>query len=72
MMDYKSMTTPMTMNLKKLSCVAADSDLVDPIDTERGGKSVLSCFSLLFNLSKQTCWQHLFIQNKRVSPQHII
>ena len=30
MMDWKSMTTPMTMNLKKLSGVAADSDLVDP------------------------------------------
>ena len=30
MMDYKSMTTPMTMNLKKLSGVAAESDLVDP------------------------------------------
>ena len=30
MMDCKSMTTPMTMNLKKLSGVAADSDLVDP------------------------------------------
>lgn len=30
MMDCKSMSTPMTMNLKKLSGVAADSDLVDP------------------------------------------
>ena len=30
MMDCKSMTTPMTMNLKKLSGLAADSDLVDP------------------------------------------
>ena len=30
MMDCKSMTTLMTMNLKKLSSVAADSDLVDP------------------------------------------
>ena len=30
MMDCKSMTTPMTMNLKKLSGVVADSDLVDP------------------------------------------
>ena len=30
MMDCKFMTTPMTMNLKKLSGVAADSDLVDP------------------------------------------
>ena len=30
MMDCKSKTTPMTMNLKKLSCAAADSDLVDP------------------------------------------
>jgi hypothetical protein len=30
MMDCKSMTTLMTMNLKKLSTVAADSDLVDP------------------------------------------
>jgi hypothetical protein len=31
MMDYKSMTTSMTMNLKKLSGVVVDSDLVDPI-----------------------------------------
>ena len=31
MMDCKSMTTPMTMNLKKLSCVAANSNLVDPM-----------------------------------------
>ena len=31
MMDYKSMSTPMTMNLKKLSDVATDSDLVDSI-----------------------------------------
>ena len=30
MIDCKSMSTPMTMNLKKLSDVAADSDLVDP------------------------------------------
>ena len=30
MMDYKSMSTPMIMNLKKLSDVATDSDLVDP------------------------------------------
>ena len=30
MMDCKSMSTSMTMNLKKLSDVAADSDLVDP------------------------------------------
>ena len=30
MMDCKSMSTPMTMNLKKLSDAAADSDLVDP------------------------------------------
>ena len=29
MMDCKSMTTSMTMNLKKLSGVAADLDLVD-------------------------------------------
>ena len=28
MMDCKSMTTPMTMNLKKLSGVVVDSDLV--------------------------------------------
>ena len=31
MMDYKSMTTPMMMNLKKLSGVSIDSDLVDPM-----------------------------------------
>lgn len=31
MMDYKSMYTPMMMNLKKLSDAAIDSDLVDPI-----------------------------------------
>ena len=31
MMDYKSMTTPMTMNLKKLSGVVVDSDLVYPM-----------------------------------------
>ena len=31
MMDCKSMTTPMTMNLKKLSGVVVDSDLVDPM-----------------------------------------
>ena len=30
MMDCKSMSTPMTMNLKKLSDVAVDSYLVDP------------------------------------------
>jgi hypothetical protein len=30
MMDCKFMSTPMTMNLKKLSDAAADSDLVDP------------------------------------------
>ena len=30
MMDCKSMSTPMTMKLKKLSDAAADSDLVDP------------------------------------------
>jgi hypothetical protein len=30
MMDYKSMTTPMMINLKKLSDFASDSDLVDP------------------------------------------
>ena len=30
MMDCKSMTTPMMMNLKKLSGVVADSNLVDP------------------------------------------
>lgn len=30
MMDCNSMTTPMTMNLKKLSGVVVDSDLVDP------------------------------------------
>ena len=29
-MHCKSMTTPMTMNLKKLSGDAADSNLVDP------------------------------------------
>ena len=31
MMDFKSMSMPMTMNLKKLSDVVADSDLVDPM-----------------------------------------
>ena len=31
MMDCKSMTTPITMNLRKLSGVATDSDLVDPM-----------------------------------------
>jgi hypothetical protein len=31
MMDYKSMTTPMMMNLKKLSGVAANSDLVSTL-----------------------------------------
>ena len=31
MMDCKSMSTPMTMNLKKLSGVAADLYLVDPM-----------------------------------------
>ena len=30
MMDCKSMSTPMTMNLKKLSDAVADSNLVDP------------------------------------------
>ena len=30
MMDYKSMSTSMMMNLKKLSDVVVDSDLVDP------------------------------------------
>lgn len=30
MMDCKSMTTPMTMNLKKLSGVVVDSNLIDP------------------------------------------
>ena len=30
MMDCKSMSTPMTMTLKKLSGVVVDSDLVDP------------------------------------------
>ena len=30
MMDCKSMSMPMTMNLKKLSDVVADLDLVDP------------------------------------------
>ena len=30
MMDYKSMTTPMMMNLKKISRVVVDSDLIDP------------------------------------------
>ena len=30
MMDYKSMSTLMTLNLKKLSDVVVDSDLVDP------------------------------------------
>ena len=30
MMDNKSTSTPMTMNLKKLSDAVADSDLVDP------------------------------------------
>ena len=32
MMDCKSMSTPMTMNLKKLSGAATDSDLVDPTE----------------------------------------
>jgi hypothetical protein len=31
MMEYKSMTTPMMTNLKKLSDFASDSDLVDPM-----------------------------------------
>ena len=29
MMDYKSMTTPMTINLKKLSVDATGSDVID-------------------------------------------
>jgi hypothetical protein len=31
MMNYKSMTTPMMTNLKKLSEFTSDSDLVDPM-----------------------------------------
>ena len=31
MMECKSMTTPMMINLKKLSGVVVDSDLVDPM-----------------------------------------